>query len=161
MGISWGLGAANRWAETSQEHPLTANHQFCRQCESGWAQGNRSRRRSTAATSLDGCHQRFAGACDANFSRASKSGCECGGIIMRMKRGPEVAGVRARSDTAPGDKVKAEADEMIERAIRRIHACQNQLDRKALHGPYGRQQMVETIRAGLGNLDRTISGVSA
>ena len=26
---------------------------------------------------------------------------------MRMKRGPEVAGVRARSDTAPGDKVKA------------------------------------------------------
>ena len=43
---------------------------------------------------------------------------------MRMKRGPEVAGVRGRSDTAPGDKVKAEVDEMIECAIRRIQACQ-------------------------------------
>jgi hypothetical protein len=37
-------------------------------------------------------------------------------MILRMKRGPEVSGVRARSDTAPGDKVKAEADEMNERA---------------------------------------------
>ena len=73
---------------------------------------------------------------------------------MGIKRGPEVPGVRARRDTSPGHKVRAEADEMIERAIRRIHACQNQLDTKALHGPYGRQQMVETIYGAVADLTK-------
>jgi hypothetical protein len=62
--------------------------------------------------------------------------------------------VGGRKDTAPGSKVRAEADAIIEGAIQRIHACQQKLDRKVLHGPYGKQQMVETIYGAAADLRR-------
>ena len=51
-------------------------------------------------------------------------------------------------------EVKAEADAIIEGAIERIHACQQKLDGKALHGPYGKQQTVETIYGAAADLRR-------
>ena len=73
---------------------------------------------------------------------------------MRKKSRSKLAGVSCRSDSAPGSKVRAEADAIIEGAIERIHVCQQKLDRKVLHGPYGKQQMVETIYGAVADLRR-------
>jgi hypothetical protein len=73
-------------------------------------------------------------------------------VIVANKSRSQAAQVERRSDTGPGYRVKAEADGMIERAIRRIHACQQQLDRKALRGPYGKQELVETIYGAVAEL---------
>ena len=73
---------------------------------------------------------------------------------MRKKSRSKQARVGGRKDAAPGSKVRAEADAIIERAIERIHACQQKLDRKVLHGPYGKQQMVETIYGAASDLRR-------
>ena len=73
---------------------------------------------------------------------------------MSKTRRSKQARVGGRKDTAPGSKVRAEADAIIERAIERIHVCQRKLDRKVLHGPYGKQQMVETIYGAAADLRR-------
>ena len=73
---------------------------------------------------------------------------------MRKKTRSKQARVGGRKDAAPGSKVRAEADAIIERAIQRIHVCQQKLDRKVLHGPYGKQQMVETIYGAVADLRR-------
>ena len=73
---------------------------------------------------------------------------------MRKKSRSKQARVGGRKDTASGSTVRAEADAIIERAIERIHACQQKLDRKVLHGPYGKQQMVETIYGAAADLRR-------
>jgi hypothetical protein len=62
--------------------------------------------------------------------------------------------VSGRDDTAPGSEVKAEADAMIERAVRRIQECQQKLNRRVFHWPYGKQQMVETIYGAAADLRR-------
>ena len=54
---------------------------------------------------------------------------------MRKKSRSKQARVGGRKDAAPGSKVRAEADAIIERAIERIHACQQKLDRKVLPRP--------------------------
>lgn len=63
--------------------------------------------------------------------------------IVKAERGSNRAGV---------SEAKAEADAMIDRSIRVIRACKQQLDRRALHGPYGKQQMVETIYGAVADL---------
>src|SRR5665213_3990742 len=73
---------------------------------------------------------------------------------MRNKSRSKKARAGGRSDSAPGSKVRAAADAIIERAIERIHACQQKLERKVLHGPYGKQQMVETIYGAAAGLRR-------
>jgi hypothetical protein len=76
-------------------------------------------------------------------------------VIVRTKKSrPKSARVSGRSEIAPGSKVRAEADAKIERAIERVHICQQKLDRKVLHGPYGKQQMVETIYGAAADLRR-------
>ena len=73
---------------------------------------------------------------------------------MRKKSRSKQARVGGRKGAAPGSKVRAEADAIIESAIERIHACQQKLDRRVLHGPYGKQQMVETIYGAVADLRR-------
>ena len=73
---------------------------------------------------------------------------------MRKKSRSKPARVGGRKDAAPGSKVRAAADAIIEGAIERIHACQQKLERKVLHGPYGKQQMVETIYGAAADLRR-------
>jgi hypothetical protein len=73
---------------------------------------------------------------------------------MRKKSRSKLARVGGRRDAAPGAKVRAEADAIIERAIERIHACRQKLEWKVLHGPYGKQQMVETIYGAAPDLRR-------
>src|ERR1019366_2368569 len=73
---------------------------------------------------------------------------------MQKKSRSKLARVGRRKDTAPGSKVRAEADAIIESAIERSHVCQQKLERKVLHGPYGKQQMVETIYGAVADLRR-------
>ena len=73
---------------------------------------------------------------------------------MRKKSRSKQARVGGRKGAAPGSKVRAEADAIIVRAIERIHVCQQKLDRKVLHGPYGKQQLVETIYGAAADLRR-------
>ena len=62
---------------------------------------------------------------------------------VKVGRGRDRAGV---------SEAKAEANAMIDRAIGQVQACQKQIDRKALHGAYGKQQMVETIYGAVADL---------
>jgi len=50
---------------------------------------------------------------------------------------------------------QTEADAMIEGAIRRIHGCQDKLNKRTLHGSYGKQQMVEVIYGAVADLERS------
>ena len=56
-------------------------------------------------------------------------------VIMQKKSRSKLARVGGRKDAAPGSKVRVEADAIIERAIKRIHTCQQKLDRKVLPRP--------------------------
>lgn len=71
---------------------------------------------------------------------------------MGKKDRSQVAGVSCREYSDGVSQVQAEAEALIEDAIRPIQACQKQLDSKALHGPYGKQQMVETIYGAVADL---------
>jgi hypothetical protein len=72
-------------------------------------------------------------------------------MAKKKSKIPEVRGPKNLDAVAP---IQAEADTMIEAAIRRIHACEDRLNRKTLHGPFGKQQMVETIYGAVGDLER-------
>jgi hypothetical protein len=74
-------------------------------------------------------------------------------VIMAKKKS-KIAEVRKPRKLDVVAAIQAEADAMIEAAIRRIHACRDRLNRKTLHGPYGKQQMVETIYGAVGDLER-------